>query len=239
VRFFDGVGRERRRGLAELEPSLRERLLALDEPVTWDDWADVVRRSRSSRPWVRHTGALAAVSGVVVALSAAAFAFTPGLSSLIGVGGSAARLAPERQGSAPSGAATGPVLAPAAIVSETRVISALRLSGAGDRLYVSPTRQGGFCYKWSGGAGGCELRPAPLGVAWGGGRVVGAVSSADVSSVKITFTDGTSAEPEISWVAAPINAGFFLYDIPAGKTVAEVTANDGSRTRGRVPWYSV
>ena len=74
---------------------------------------------------------------------------------------------------------------------------------------------------------------------WGRGRVVGVVSSAEVSSVTVRFTDGTSVQPGISWVAAPINAGFFFYAIPPGKTVAEVVAEDGGRTRGRVPWYAV
>ncbi len=65
---------EVRTNLAELEPELRERLVALDEPVVRDDWQDVARRARTSRSWTHRivplvaaaTGALAA--GAVAAL---------------------------------------------------------------------------------------------------------------------------------------------------------------------------
>lgn len=37
------------------------------------------------------------------------------------------------------------------------------------------------------------------------------------SSIVIRFRDGTTAEPEVTWVSSPINAGFFAYDVPQDK----------------------
>ena len=122
-------------------------------------------------------------------------------------------------------------LAPGAIVSQTRVITSVKMSDGTHTLYVSPTKQGGFCFEWTGAAGGCQqFGPSPVGITWGGNQIVGTAGSAYVSSVKIKFTDGTSAEPSITWISVPINAGFFLYDIPAGKTAAEVDGYDAGGT---------
>jgi len=210
-------------------------VVALDEPVSWDDWPDVVRRSRDLGRWARRVWVLAG-AGVAVAVAGVTFTLRPSPPAHVR---STGVLTLVRQDFAGFGLGSPPVLAPGAAASQTRVITSLRVSGGSetDSLYVSPAKQGGFCYEWTGGAGGCELRVAALAVAWGTRRVVGAVSSVDVSSVTIKFSDGTSARPEISWVAAPVNAGFFLYEIPAGKIVAEVIADDGGRTQGRVPWY--
>jgi hypothetical protein len=111
-------------------------------------------------------------------------------------------------------------------------------SGAGGTL-VSPTQQGGICYEWAGGTRSCASKAAPLGVAWGRDQVAGAVSLAGVSSVRIEFTDGTFVEPDISRISTSGNAGIFLYDIPAGKTVAQVNGYDAGALSSRVLWYSV
>ena len=96
---------------------------------------------------------------------------------------------------------------------------------------MSPTEGGGFCYTWTDAVGGCDqLGTTPLGISWGPDRVVGTVASAYVSTVKIVFDDGTVTRPDITWISAPINAGFFLYAVPAGKTVAQVDGYDSSGT---------
>jgi hypothetical protein len=61
------VNAETRRNLAELDPCLRRRVLALDEPVARDDWADVVRRWRACLPWARRVLAIASIMGAVAA----------------------------------------------------------------------------------------------------------------------------------------------------------------------------
>jgi len=44
--------------------------------------------------------------------------------------------------------------------------------------------------------------------------ISGYVSATTAKSVAITFSDGTTVQPEVVWVSVPINAGFFAYDIP-------------------------
>jgi hypothetical protein len=47
-----------------------------------------------------------------------------------------------------------------------------------------------------------------------------------VAGVVIRFRDGSGVRPRIVWVSAPIGAGFFAYDVPAGRHVAAVEAYD-------------
>lgn len=57
---------ERRENLAELDTTLRTRLLRLDEPVDRSDWAAVVERSRVDRlPRFRSVASVASVAAVV------------------------------------------------------------------------------------------------------------------------------------------------------------------------------
>jgi hypothetical protein len=56
-----------------------------------------------------------------------------------------------------------------------------------------------------------ELATVPL---W----IVGYVKDTDgASKVVIRFRDGTTVEPEVTWVSAPISAGFYAYDVPQDK----------------------
>ena len=74
-----------------------------------------------------------------------------------------------------------------------------------------------------GSATGCdELNLSRFSVGRIRRQVVGAVAFPEISRVRIDFTDGTTAKPAVSWVSAPINAGFFLYEVPHGKTVAGI-----------------
>jgi hypothetical protein len=113
------------------------------------------------------------------------------------------------------------------------------LTAAGHALYISPTKHGGFCYEWTGEANGCELKPVSLLLAWESDRIVGAISGADASAVEVEFSDGTTAVPRVFWTRSPMNAGFFVLQIPRGKTVIEVIANNHGHPGARVPWYAV
>jgi len=219
-----------RPNLAELEPGLRDRILALDEPAGREDWADVLGRSRSLRPWaspLRLFALLAAAAAIVVGAGVSSGLRSGDGSSVLAV----SRVAPEFD--------LGSEAAVGGIASSTPVTLSMQLTAGSHALYVSKKKGGGFCYEWADEAHGCLLRAAPLGVAWSNDRVVGTVSARQVSSVEVRFTDGTMVEPSISWVARPISTGFFSYAIPPGKTVAFVIATDHGLSRGRVPWYSV
>jgi hypothetical protein len=64
---------EERQNLEELEPQLRRRIAALDEPVRWDDWNDVVHRSRRAAAWARRFIAVGGATLVAATLSVLAF----------------------------------------------------------------------------------------------------------------------------------------------------------------------
>jgi len=185
---------ERRESLNELDPSLRTRVRALDEPVSWDEWRDVVRRSHAFRPWAR-IGVVALLASVVLAVTVAVTA--SGLRS----GGSHRTVAPQ-----------------------SAFLTSVELSTGSNTLYLWPSRTGKVCYRWAHAAGDCDRTASdPFWVALGKRAVAGAFSSPRVTPVTIEFTDGTTARPAISWMPAPINGGFFIYDLPAGKTLAGIT----------------
>jgi hypothetical protein len=132
-----------------------------------------------------------------------------------------------------------PGMNPQAIPGQARKIMRLRfLDESSDQsnrliwhtLYVAPRKGGGFCELWTKADGGCapaksprttaEARAAgPLGVSWFGNdypRVVdGFVRVGATQTVEARFANRAKVKIPVSWVSAPINAGFFAYTIPA------------------------
>jgi hypothetical protein len=124
------------------------------------------------------------------------------------------------------------------VADKARVAVALRIPGYGTkRLWVAPTRNGGFC---AGTLNGCDRyrrRPffttleatAPTersGHIWflGDTLVHGA-------RIVVRFEDGSSERIPLAWVSRPIDAGFFLYDLPRahwkiGKRPVALTVED-------------
>jgi hypothetical protein len=126
-----------------------------------------------------------------------------------------------------------PGMDPGVIAGETRRVETASVGGRAYTLWVAPTRSGGLCYEWTDFGGGCDrLGTTPLDVVWAGTEMISVhVSAAYVDRVEIRFADGTTAQPEIAWVSAPINAGFFLYAFNAeqqqpGHEVSSVVALD-------------
>jgi hypothetical protein len=138
---------------------------------------------------------------------------------------------------APSG------MSPRAVSGETRELGRFTFGGMTHTLWVAPAKNGGFCALWiPGGGGGCSTSGEPLSTGavlvfphepgqpartatrrsqvptlerigvpeW----ITGAALSAAVSDVVIRFSDGSAVHPQIVWVSAPINAGFFAYEVP-------------------------
>lgn len=126
---------------------------------------------------------------------------------------------------------------PEAIPGEAREITSATFDATGihpdnptvHTLYVAPTKSGGFCYEWSHSGGGCApakstaTNPAmqamgPLGIGWMGNdyplMLSGWVRTGETKTVEARFADGTSATIPVTWVSAPINAGFLLYLVP-------------------------
>lgn len=146
-------------------------------------------------------------------------------------------------------------MSPEAIPGEAREIMSATFDATGihpdnptvHTLYVAPTKSGGFCYEWSHFDGGCApakntpTNPAmqamgPLGLGWMGNDypliVSGWVRTGETKTVEARFADGASATIPVTWVSAPINAGFLLYFVPTthqtrADAVTSVVALDG------------
>jgi hypothetical protein len=239
--FDRGGSPKGRRNPSELHPLLRDRILALDEPVSWEDWDNVVARVAGRSPISGlRVGAVAVLAAASLAGMVAVLMFSLGRSSLIPFGSARRALPPVRRDFADFKLGAPPI-ASDAVASQTRIITSVRLRDGRHTLYVSPAKSGGFCYKWTGvSGGGCEqLAPASLSMTWDKRRALGVISSSGISAVRIEFTDGTVAEPRVFWISGPINAGFFLYSVPAGKAVAGIKGYSSGSVPGRSTWFSV
>jgi hypothetical protein len=130
-----------------------------------------------------------------------------------------------------------PGMNPQAISGEARKIMTARFDESGGptnhpsphTLYVAPRKGGGFCYLWTNADGGCapvknpattaESRAAgPLGLTWFGTDYPlvadGFVRTGATQTVEARFADGATATIPVTWISAPINAGFFVYPAP-------------------------
>ena len=148
-------------------------------------------------------------------------------------------------------------------VADTREVMQADLGGKTRTLYVSPAKNSGYCFEWSDSVGGCNTVPQqqPLDVSSSQGpphdasqppvtripisemdtaqttfvsywMAIDAVSPT-IASVVIQFSDGTTVQPQLTWVSAPINAGFYAYEVPNDKQsatdhVTEVRAYDAN-----------
>jgi hypothetical protein len=105
---------------------------------------------------------------------------------------------------------------------EARTIMTVRINGNLTTLYVAPTKSGGFCYAWSDlsldGCVGAGERlghgAGPLGVLLNRAAVVGWVRLGATRALEARFADATTATIPVTWVSAPINAGFVAYLVP-------------------------
>ena len=125
-------------------------------------------------------------------------------------------------------------MSPQAVSGDTREIVQATIGGKTKTLWVAPsTGRFDFCWLWDPNFGGsCGSTAQPLGVLWVASKddpettqlVTGDAISPTVSDVVIRFSDGSSVHPHIVWVSAPINAGFFVYDVPADQQSSKVHA---------------
>lgn len=127
------------------------------------------------------------------------------------------------------GLAAPPNMNPQVIPGQTRKVGVLQQAGRKRAVWVAPARNGGFCYMLDGSYGGClrtgkGLLPPLTTTIMGGGAnpggapsivsIGGNVLSDQTATVTIEFADGTAVNVPFLYVLAPIDAGFFAYDIP-------------------------
>lgn len=117
------------------------------------------------------------------------------------------------------------------IAEQTRKIFERRgYDGRVFRLYVAPSRKGGFCMRVDGsvGGGGCgppysvPVSPeiairGPItrkGFIRGGPVVIsGFVGLSDADSIELRYEDGAVDRETLTWVSKPIDAAFFVFDV--------------------------
>jgi hypothetical protein len=202
---------------------LAERFAELSHPPDDQDWLEVRRLARRRRR-VRPRFVLVAAAAAAIVVAAPAF----------GLGGKLVRLfqsgepapAPIERSFARLDAGAPPGFTTGVVASQTRKIVL-----PGDvALWIAPTRRGGFCLFVEGGGGQCDAARALAfwptfsiggdlshrGVIENGPVLIdGSTTLDDAASVEVQFEDGSSVTIPVVWVSAPIDAGFFGYDVPA------------------------
>jgi hypothetical protein len=133
-----------------------------------------------------------------------------------------------------------PGMSPEAISGQTREVGQFPFGRSTLTLWVAPAKNGGFCSLWlPAGGGGCSTSGHPLSTGavlrfgvplW----ITGDAIAPAVSAVVIRLSDGSAFHSRIVWVSAPINAGFFAYDVPAVAQTSRrhVTAVDAYDSHG-------
>jgi hypothetical protein len=209
------------------------------------DWTDVLARSARStrrRPvpsWRRHprrTVAFAFALVLIALLATPAFGVQGYVLHLLGRKNVSFTHSPTAPNvvkkqfldlpiGAPSQWAT-PVQA-----AKARTVATFTIAGHPRKLWVAPTRKGGYCYTFELSFGGCrqsraDRAKALLGVTWEGGsprhgvnesivtRVGGDITAPAAAKITARYADGATADIPFVWVSAPIAAGFYSYDIP-------------------------
>ncbi len=207
-----------------LSARLGELLVSTGEP----DWADVRRRARSRRNRGARLAAAAAVALLAVLAATPALGLRGHIVQLFSSGEPAP--AKVETSFAQMDVAAPPGMAPGVIAGETREVARWPLStGKTSILWAAPTQAGGFCVEWSYAGGGCD-RDRKLDFAAGMAipgdvappgeaqkppvLVTGDTLLHDAASVEVQFEDGDDAKVPLVWVSAPIDAGFFLYELP-------------------------
>jgi hypothetical protein len=221
---------------ARLEQVLTARLGELEAAVGAPDWTEVRLRARRLRARRRAARlASAGAAGLVAILAATpAFGLRGQIVQLFGSSEPAPPPVVESFGqidvAAPPGMATG------VIAGEARDVLEVPLStGKNAVVWVAPTRGGGFCRftstegRDSLGGGGCDRDrvgrfapglsiPGPISpegeieappVIFDGDTLIHGAAR-----VEIRFEDGESATVPVTWVSEPIDAGFFVYEVP-------------------------
>lgn len=214
--------------MLDVEPVILEELRCLAPP---DDaripaWEEILGAGAPARRWRLGLYALAAV--VVVWLAAPALGVQPPFLDFF----KSTKPAPTRvvhsfqimNVVAPRG------MGPKVIAGQTRRVTVYRLrDGKSFPLFVAPRKGGGFCFVFGYG-GGCADRTSRqrdergdvnarlIGLGRYGSHVLaGYVYDQRIDRLRVHFADGSSAAVPLLWVSAPIDAGFFLYDLTAAQ----------------------
>jgi len=133
-----------------------------------------------------------------------------------------------------------------------REVGTFSFGGHRHKLWVVPTRRGGFCWTFERSSGGCTTAPferSPIGLSYLEDLIEGTIDTAasqitgiverGVERVQVRYADGSTSDVPVVYVSPPIDAGFFAADIPARhftkatRATAVVALDGGGRELGR------
>jgi hypothetical protein len=218
-----------------IDQLIQARFDAVASPLADGDWSEVLARARSARP--RRAPQRIAVAAAVVVLAATVTAVALGWPGRV-VDFFKAPAAPQSVKAffGDHGLATPGRVSPWAKLGQGREIMTATFDANNlppthpimHTLYVAPRADGGFCFLWTDLGGSCadpedaanaRMNPAARAArfVWLANDYTGFVDGwvrPDVKTVQARFADGTTAAVPVTWVSAPINAGFFAYVVP-------------------------
>jgi hypothetical protein len=211
---------------------LAQRFAAVANQLDDSDWLAVRRRARRVR---RRWLALPLAAALAALLVSSAFALYREVVDFL-----AAEPAPERIvidfGRMSARATIG--FGPQVIPGEARIVLKAPLRGTVEPLYVAPTQEGGFCWRWArtGSCGRIHPEQRPLGVTWiesaeGAAQLSGHLLDPAITRLVLEYEDGERVEIPSVWVSPPIDAGFYVFEVPreklgAGRRAAVLFALD-------------
>lgn len=214
-----------------IDQLIQARFDAIASPLDAGDWGDVLARaSRAPRPLPIRVALVAAAVVLAATVTAVAFGWPQRMIDFFKSPPAPAHVkswfAAENVG-APSGMST------KAIPGQARKITTATFDDEHinptrptvHTLYVAPRKGGGFCYLWTNAGAGCfPVKHAPkvfgpLGLDWYSSDyallVQGWVRTGATRTVVARFADGSTATIPVTWVSAPVSAGFLVYPVPA------------------------
>jgi hypothetical protein len=201
------------------DDELRRRLHRAVAVNAKPQWRDVRRRARSlEAPSRRRRRLLLATAAVAILVAAPAFAIATGA---IDFSSSPAAPEPVKVLFNQLGRMSGPNF-PAPVIGETRLVHTFHSADASYDLAVAPASGGGWCWAVVGREGTCDTRDGGLNYGYNPPPPVGneqplvdgSIAAAGVARVTIKFEDGSTLNLPFVQVSAPIDADFFLYEVP-------------------------
>jgi hypothetical protein len=213
---------------------LAEHFAALGSPLDDSDWPDVRRRAGLNRTRAWWTLPLAAALAAILVGSALAlyrdsidFWSAPPAPERIVVDFQKMR----------ARAAIG--LGPNVIPGEARRVAFFEIDGEPRGLFVAPTEDGGYCWRlhFIGSCGRTGRERPAFSAGWlesdqgGAAWINGDFLDPQIRMIELEYEDETLAPIPFVWVTAPIDAGFFSFDVPpehlpAGHRAALIRAFD-------------
>jgi hypothetical protein len=121
---------------------------------------------------------------------------------------------------------------PDVLAGQAREVGEFKFRGRTRKLWVAPTRRGGYCFTFERWFGGCRQTAADrarvIGASWMlandqrtrrrqviVAHVGGDITDPRAARLVAQYADGMSDDIEFVWVSAPIRAGFFSFEVPA------------------------